>query len=241
MSAEEDRGGEGADRPGAYVHRVAWGTLRYAEELTAENHTLRRLLAALYSERRGFVSGMHRVREEREEHAELYRATEHKKARMDDLYAASYCLHSTLDPQEVLATILDIVRKLAGCKESAVFEMGDGGTALRLTAWAGIEPAVYREVAFATGLIGQCARTGEVFIAADADPVAPGEGEAAPSACVPLLVEGRVCGVIALFGLPSGKTGIDTIDRELFDLLGTHASTALYCARLHARTTAGRS
>ena len=65
MSAEEDRGGEGADRPGAHVHRMAFGTVRYAEELTAENHALRRLLAALYGERAALASSMRRARQER--------------------------------------------------------------------------------------------------------------------------------------------------------------------------------
>jgi hypothetical protein len=44
-----------------------------------------------------------------------------------------------------------------------------------------------------------------------------------------------VSGAIALFRLLPQKSGIEAVDRELFELLATHAATALHCARLHAR------
>jgi len=40
--------------------------------------------------------------------------------------------------------------------------------------------------------------------------------------------------VIALFTLLAHKPGLADVDRELFELLGTQAATALYCADLHA-------
>jgi hypothetical protein len=33
------------------------------------------------------------------------------------------------------------------------------------------------------------------------------------------------------------KRSIEPVDYELFDLLATHAATALYCANLHAEAT----
>jgi hypothetical protein len=47
-----------------------------------------------------------------------------------------------------------------------------------------------------------------------------------------------VTGAIALFRLLPQKAGFQAVDRELFDLLATHAATALYCSGLHARLTA---
>jgi GAF domain-containing protein len=52
------------------------------------------------------------------------------------------------------------------------------------------------------------------------------------TACVPLVVDGRVTGAVAIFRLLEHKRGLEDVDSELFSLLGTQAATALYCTRL---------
>jgi GAF domain-containing protein len=42
-----------------------------------------------------------------------------------------------------------------------------------------------------------------------------------------------VTGAIAIFRLLPQKVGLEEVDRELFELLATHAATALYCTQLH--------
>ena len=54
-------------------------------------------------------------------------------------------------------------------------------------------------------------------------------------ACVPLKLDDKVTGVIAIFGLLPQKGGIEELDRELFDLLATQAAFARYCTGLHAK------
>jgi hypothetical protein len=53
-----------------------------------------------------------------------------------------------------------------------------------------------------------------------------------------------VTGAIALFRLLPQKPALEDVDHELFELLATHAATALYCTRLHqgvrARAEEGR-
>ena len=39
-------------------------------------------------------------------------------------------------------------------------------------------------------------------------------------------------GFIAIYRLLSHKTALEPLDHELFDLLATHAATALYCTSL---------
>ena len=51
---------------------------------------------------------------------------------------------------------------------------------------------------------------------------------------IPLHLNGRVVGVIALFKLLPQKTGIEPVDRELFAVLSTHAARALHHAGLRA-------
>ena len=59
------------------------------------------------------------------------------------------------------------------------------------------------------------------------------------TACIPLVLDGKVTGAIAIFRLLPQKAGIEDVDRELFDLLATHAATALYCTSV-AREAHGR-
>ena len=54
-------------------------------------------------------------------------------------------------------------------------------------------------------------------------------------ACVPLNLAGTVHGVIAIFSLLSHKPGLEPLDFELFDLLGSHGAMSLYAASLHER------
>ncbi len=59
-----------------------------------------------------------------------------------------------------------------------------------------------------------------------------------PVVIIPLHMDGRVLGAIAIFGTLPQKTEFVYIDRELFKLLGAQAAPALINARLF--TDAGR-
>ncbi len=55
------------------------------------------------------------------------------------------------------------------------------------------------------------------------------------TACIPLKVDGKVTGALALFRLLPQKQGFEAVDHELFDLLATHAATALHASARQAR------
>jgi GAF domain-containing protein len=48
-----------------------------------------------------------------------------------------------------------------------------------------------------------------------------------PSACVPLVVDGRTVGVLALFRLLAHKSGFEEVDYALLELLSQQAGVAL--------------
>ncbi len=51
------------------------------------------------------------------------------------------------------------------------------------------------------------------------------------TACVPLVLDGKLIGAIAVFRLLDQKQRrLAPLDFELFDLLATHAASALYCS-----------
>jgi hypothetical protein len=69
-------------------------------------------------------------------------------------------------------------------------------------------------------------------IGVDADRSGDVDGDAIIS--IPLRLNGRVVGAIALFKLLPQKPGIEAVDRELFALLSAHAARALHHAGLRA-------
>ena len=56
-----------------------------------------------------------------------------------------------------------------------------------------------------------------------------------PPAVIPLRVDDRVVGTIAIFSTLSQKNKFDQVDFELFKLLGQHAAQALVAASLFAQ------
>ena len=56
--------------------------------------------------------------------------------------------------------------------------------------------------------------------------------EAGLTASVPLVLESRVTGAITVFNLLGQKPGLEPVDLQLFDLLASHAATALHCTRM---------
>jgi GAF domain-containing protein len=58
---------------------------------------------------------------------------------------------------------------------------------------------------------------------------------------VPLKLGDQLVGALALFRLLPQKAGFEPLDRELFELLATHAATALYSSELRAARAAAGS
>lgn len=242
-----------ADEPdhGAYVRRVREDTQRYASELLHENERLRLSLVAAEQERRrleqearaarleaeqlreregGLRAALARVESENRSFGARFLEVEQENSNLANLYVASYRLHGSVERAEVLEIIQEIVVNLVGCEELAVYELPEGAAALELLASNGIDPREHARVALGQGEVGRSAASGETFVAED--------GRAAdgrPSACIPLRLGERVTGAIVLFRLLPQKASLGPMDRELFDLLATHAATALYCSGLQAR------
>lgn len=162
-----------------------------------------------------------------------YFDVERQNANLANLYVASYRLHGTLDHNEVVLAIQEILANLVGCEEVALFEREPGAQCLQLVRASGVEAGPLESVPVGHGVIGNAVLAGEIAIAPDwRVPRAPAEEHL--SACVPVLLAGQVVGVIALFRLLAHKPALQDLDRELFDLLAHQAGTALYCTKLHA-------
>ena len=215
-------------------------------KLTARVRSLESALDEQKKERERLSEQLATIEAESKRYFDQYVDVEMQNSNVANLYVASLRLHSTLDRNDVLAAIQEIVINLIGSEELGIFELERGASghlALELVASFGVDARLLREAGSAAGIIGRCVATGEMYVATathagDASDVAADRpptrvpGEAHMTACVPLVVDGRVTGAVAIFRLLEHKRGLEDIDSELFSLLGTQAATALYCTRL---------
>jgi len=222
-----------------YVRRVHQITQEYLRDLIAENASLCTLIHSLEGELDRERKDRLRIEEriatidaERRSYLERYLEVEAQNANVSNLYVATLRVHGSIGRSDVLAAIHEIVINLVGSEELAVLEMNPEGSALTLASSFGIDPSPYRRIPVGTGIIGGCAESGRVFLAAKSTTAIPSPHEKHLTACLPLLVEGVVTGVVAIFRLLDHKPKLEPIDHELFALLGTHAAMALYCTTL---------
>ena len=57
-----------------------------------------------------------------------------------------------------------------------------------------------------------------------------------PLVVIPLQIQKRPIGAIAIYSLLQQKEGFTALDHELFNLLGGHAATAIFAARLYSQS-----
>ena len=234
------------DEKSLYIQRVQHDVARHSQELLRENEQLR-ILAANYefevrrlertaeeqraahdAEREALKQRLAEIEAESRRREREAMEVEQQHANLTNLYVASYRLHSTLDREEVLETMQEIIINLVGCEELAIFELQPGARTLTLSASFGIDASRYGSWPADRGRIGQTVRSGEMWVRGEGADQELAIGEHDLTACIPLTLSGRVTGAIALFRLLPQKRTIEAVDRELFELLGTHAAMALH-------------
>jgi len=176
---------------------------------------------------------------ETERLADRFSVVEKQNHNLANLYVASYRIHGTLDRGEVIEALQEILANLVGSEETALYERARDEEHLALVACTGISPDGLRRVPLGRGLIGHVAQTGELYVSGAPEPAVRTPEERNLTACIPLSLDGRVAGAIAVFRLLPQKSSLAELDREIFDLLASHAAIALYCTALHARSLRG--
>ena len=135
----------------------------------------------------------------------------------------------------MLAAIQEIIINLIGSEELGVWELDPVDGALQLVASFGLEPASWERIPLGSGILGNAGR-GERFVRTTAAHPAAGQpAEQRLTAAIPLKLDEQVVGAIGIFGLLQQKPGLEPVDFELFDLLASHAASALFCTRAFAR------
>ncbi|WP_437745644.1 GAF domain-containing protein [Sorangium sp. So ce302] len=161
---------------------------------------------------------------------------EQQRSQLASLYVASRRLLPLRTREEACRALQDIIANLVGSEEIAVFEI-DGSGAVRVVAAYGVAPSSAVLLAPEEGIVGRVARRIEPYFrqgaALGSDPATPqapcARGEGDVMACVPLTMDERVVGVIAVFHLLSQKPELGPIDKALLEALGTLAAGP-FCA-----------
>jgi transcriptional regulator with GAF, ATPase, and Fis domain len=176
------------------------------------------------------------VEEENKDFVAKYVDVEEENNNLANLYVASYQLHSTLDFNEVLRIVLEIVINLVGSDKFAVFLLDEESNMLSIVASEGIEESRSKRVRIGEGVIGRVAKTGESYFEEDLENFKP-TSELDPIVCIPLKIKDHLIGVIAIFSLfEQKKKQLNRVDFELFSMLGGHAATAIFSARLYSQS-----
>ena len=211
-----------------FLEKVAADNREYVQSLLDENERLGLRIAELDS---ALTTTRTELEQRNREFADRYLEVEQQNTNLANLYVASYQLSGTLDRARIVAAIQEIVINLIGSEEVGIWELDGDVDALWLIGSFGIDEHHWAGVPLGSGIIGMVAHTGQRFVLSESA-VHPFGNEEHLTACIPLKLDEKVVGVIGIFRLLQQKQGLEPLDFELFDLLSSHAASALYCTRM---------
>ncbi|HLE41524.1 MAG TPA: GAF domain-containing protein [Nitrospirota bacterium] len=199
-------------------------------------HTLEERIKILEDENKSLLGRFRQVEEENKDFANRYVEVESENNNLANLYVASYQLHSTLDFNESLKIILEIVMNLIGAEEFSITMLDEKTNELSIVAQEGMGPEARPSIKLGEGIIGKAAKSGEAYYR-EGDPTSlKGVDYTHPLVCIPLKIKEHVIGVIAIYKLLVQKQAFSNVDYELFSMLAGHAATAIFSSKLYSQS-----
>jgi hypothetical protein len=153
-----------------------------------------------------------------------------------NLHVASNCLHSTMSSRGVGRRLKEILEQLMGVSAYCIYVCTGPGGSLTPITFEGLKAGELENLTASSDRLDHVLRTGAASIYDESDP-SQGSIEN-PPAIIPLQIDDRVVGALAVVRALAHKTRLTTIDFELFKLLVQHAAAALMASGLYSQ--AGR-
>lgn len=194
-------------------------------EVLEENRNLRTRLESIENK-------FGEVEKENMDFAQRYVDVQTQNDALLNLYVSSYQLHSTLDTEEVVKAIEEIILNLIGAQEYFIYmlDMRKGNPVIV----AGEGPGGHvrwKDMEVKSPVLARVLESGDTYFKEDPHDACP------YLACTPLKVKDDVVGAISITKLmDQKKDGFTAIDVELLSLLSDHAATALVSSDLYNRT-----
>jgi len=170
------------------------------------------------------------VEEENREFADRYVDIERQNADLIAMYVASYQLHSTLNYAEVIKIVKDITINMIGAEVFGIYMLEEESNELNLIAEETLNEGMPKRIPI-DDKISQILHDSNSSQLSKSN--LAGEDMGHPIFYIPLKLEDTPTGLIIINKLLIQKEGFYSVDFELVELLGRHAATALYSARMH--------
>jgi hypothetical protein len=202
------------------------------EVLGPSDLEIQKKIEKLKEERQFLLEQYRQKEEETQDFMGRYQEIEMENNNLANLYVASYQLHSTLDIQEVLDIVIEIIINLIGAQTFGILLFHERQNLFRPVKAEGVELSALPTMAIGEGIIGSVAEAGEIYYREQA-PDTEEIDVSHPMVCVPMKIKDRLIGVIVVYKLLQQKEQLTKVDYELFTLLAGHAATAVFSARLY--------
>ena len=161
------------------------------------------------------------------ENARVFALESRRRSQTEGLATIERDLTAELDPDRLIALIIDHVRRFFGA--AAALYVVDGAERLRRRGSSDLDHAP-EEVEFGVGLVGRAAESRAGIL----------DGGTRQAMAQPLVVHGRLLGVLALGRLERAGPAFTLEEHEILARLATQAAVAIDNARLYAEAARGQ-
>jgi hypothetical protein len=246
----------------SFVHTFFKRGAEFTEELMHENERLRKSVAevesenaalrtqlasdeairdllrkidSLEKEKAALLSHVHEAEAVSTRFLNRHAQIEEELSNLASLHVASYHLHSTLRLPYVVRHLKELLAQIVGARSFSICVFDESTNELWSLASEGVDAAKTAPIRVGaidvpnpvTSIMERVFLTGDAFI--PDGPLAESPGLVA---CLPMKIDDRKLGVIAIFALFPQKVELVAADYELFKMLGLHAAAALLGAAL---------
>lgn len=203
--------------------------------LKSELDDLRRRVKLLEDEKSEIIVKFKEVEKENLDFANKYIEIEHENNMLANLYIASYQLHSTLDLNEALTIIMEIIINLIGAEEFALYLLDEKTHLLKAVSSEGTEVEGLPTIKVGEGVVGEVAKSGKERFRESLTEGKP-DNLQDPLVCIPMKINERVIGTIVIYKLLQQKESFSDLDYEMFSMLAGHTATAIFSSKLYTES-----
>jgi len=199
-------------------------------------HELMEKVQRIEGEREQILQRFQEVEAENKDFASRYVEIENENNNLLNIYVASYQLHSTLDFQEVLQIIVEIILNFVGAERFCIGLVEEKTLEFKVLISEGVPREQFTGLSSNGGVLGKVVSSGEPHFVTEVEHTTDKVDVANPKVCIPLKIKDRVLGVILIYGFLEQKKRLAHVDYELFTLLAGHAATAIFSASCYTES-----